>query len=111
LTEEEPPSHINNDCHLTLEHLQVSLDLVKAERVLLDQRKEASKLRKKLKGTQGYRESRKLLDLQRARLDKLKRTKAKANRIATRISKMQPSGWKEFLQVRQSSSLNVASCL
>ncbi|KAG0579357.1 hypothetical protein M758_4G093800 [Ceratodon purpureus] len=78
---------------------EVSIDLVKAERVLLDLRKEASKLRKKLKGSQGYRESRRLLDLQRARWDKLQRTKAKANRIDNRISKMQPSGWKEFLQV------------
>lgn len=87
----------------TLGHLQISLDLVKAERVLLDQRKEASKLRKKLKQTQGYKESRKLLEVQRSRLDKLQRTKAKASRINTRISQMQPSGWKEFLQVSQSA--------
>nr|PNR55603.1 hypothetical protein PHYPA_006500 [Physcomitrium patens] len=78
---------------------EVSLDLVKAERVLLDRRKEASKLRKKLKQTQGYRESRKLVDLQRSRFDKLQRITAKANRISNRISQMQPSGWKEFLQV------------
>ncbi|KAG0629390.1 hypothetical protein M758_1G100000 [Ceratodon purpureus] len=83
---------------LTSAH-KVSLDLMKAERVLVDQRKEASKLRKKLKATQGYRESRKLVDLQRSRLDKLERTRAKASRIENRISKMQPSGWKEFLQV------------
>lgn len=85
---------------MSLENLQVSLDLVKAERMLVDQRKEASKLRKKLKATQGYRESRKLVDLHRSRLDKLLRTRAKASRIENRISKMQPSGWKEFLQVR-----------
>lgn len=86
-SEEELLSYANNDCYLILEHLQVSSDLVEAERVFLDRRKEASKLRKKLKGSQGYRESKKLLDTQRARLDKLQRTKAKANRIATRISK------------------------
>lgn len=87
-----------------MENLQVSIDLVKAERVYIGLRKEASKLRKKLKATQGYRESRKLVDLQRSRFDKLQRARAKAFRIENRISRMQPSGWKEFLQVRQSSS-------
>lgn len=93
--------YVYKGCHLTMMHWQVSLDLVKAERVLLDRRKEASKLRKKLKQTQGYRESRKLVDLQRSRFDKLQRITAKANRISNRISQMQPSGWKEFLQVRR----------
>lgn len=67
--------------------------------MLLDQRKEVSKLRKKLKGTQGYRETKVLVGIQRLRLEKLQRLKAKSVRISTRINQMQPSGWKEFLQV------------
>lgn len=67
--------------------------------MLLTQRKEVAKLRKKLKLTQGHEESKIVVGLQKQRLEKLQWLRSKAARISTRINQMQPSGWKEFLQV------------
>ncbi|CAK9235184.1 unnamed protein product [Sphagnum troendelagicum] len=78
---------------------EVSLDLVKAERRLSDQRKLVSKLRKQLRATQGHRETKLLMGLQKMQIEKISRLQAKTARISARISQMQPTGWKEFLQV------------
>jgi hypothetical protein len=82
--------------------MQVSLDLVKAERRLSDQRKLVSKLRKQLRATQGHRETKLLMGLQKMQIEKISRLQAKTARISARISQMQPTGWKEFLQVVKS---------
>lgn len=74
-------------------------DLQLIEALVTQERKQIAQLRKKLKMTIGYKENQQLVVLQRSRFEKIARLKQKANRLATRISQMAPSGWKEFLQV------------
>lgn len=79
--------------------LQKSSVVVKAEKVLVIHDEELEKLNKKLKLTQGFRKYKLLLDLQQKRKDRIANLQSTASTLANRMKQLQPSGWKDFLQV------------
>lgn len=64
-----------------------------------DQRNKVSRLKKKIARTEGFREYKKIVDIASFTEEKIRRLKTKANRLINRIEQIEPSGWKEFLQV------------
>lgn len=64
-----------------------------------DQRNKVSRLKKKIARTEGFREYKKILDVAKFNEEKIRRLKARSLRLATRIEQIEPSGWKEFLQI------------
>ncbi|XP_020520261.1 DExH-box ATP-dependent RNA helicase DExH15 chloroplastic isoform X2 [Amborella trichopoda] len=64
-----------------------------------DQRTKVSKLRKQISRTKGFAEFKKIMDTANLTKEKIKRLKARSIRLVNRIEQIEPSGWKEFLQV------------
>ncbi|XP_039003587.1 DExH-box ATP-dependent RNA helicase DExH15 chloroplastic-like [Hibiscus syriacus] len=64
-----------------------------------DEMNKVSRLKKKIACTEGSREYRKILDTARFTEEKIKRLKARSNHLINRTEKIEPSGWKEFLQI------------
>ncbi|KAB2624647.1 DEAD-box ATP-dependent RNA helicase ISE2 [Pyrus ussuriensis x Pyrus communis] len=64
-----------------------------------DQRNKVSRLKKKISRTQGFREYKKIVDMAKFTEEKIKRLKSRARRLTNRIEQIEPSGWKEFLQI------------
>lgn len=64
-----------------------------------DQRNKVSRLKKKIARSEGFREYKKILDVAKFNEEKIRRLKARSRRLVTRIEQIEPSGWKEFLQV------------
>ncbi|VVA26127.1 PREDICTED: RNA helicase [Prunus dulcis] len=64
-----------------------------------DQRNKVSRLKKKISRTQGFREYKKIVDMAKFTEEKIKRLKGRSRRLTNRIEQIEPSGWKEFLQI------------
>lgn len=64
-----------------------------------DQRKMVSRLKKRIGRTQGFREYKKIIDMAKLTAEKIKRLEARSSHLVNRIERIEPSGWKEFLQV------------
>ena len=64
-----------------------------------EQRTKVSRLRKKITNTKGFREFKKITDFTSFTKEKIKRMTARSHRLIKRIEQIEPSGWKEFLQV------------
>lgn len=64
-----------------------------------DQRNRVSRLKKKIARTEGFRDYKKIIDIAKFTEEKIRRLKARSRRLITRIEQIEPSGWKEFLQV------------
>ncbi|KAK1423047.1 hypothetical protein QVD17_18341 [Tagetes erecta] len=64
-----------------------------------NQRNKVSHLKKKIAKTEGFKEYKKIVDVARFTEEKIQRLKARSNRLITRLEQIEPSGWKEFLQV------------
>lgn len=64
-----------------------------------DQRNKVSRLKKKISRTEGFREYKKIIDMAKFTVEKIKRLKARSRRLINRIEQIEPSGWKEFLQI------------
>ncbi|KAL1550934.1 DExH-box ATP-dependent RNA helicase DExH15 chloroplastic [Salvia divinorum] len=64
-----------------------------------DQRNKVSRLKKKIARTEGFREYKKILDIAKFNEEKIRRLKARSLRLSTRLEQIEPSGWKEFLQI------------
>ena len=65
-----------------------------------EQRNKVSRLKKKIARTEGFREYKKIIDMTKFIEEKIKRLKARSNRLISRIEQIEPSGWKEFMQVK-----------
>ncbi|KAJ7525182.1 hypothetical protein O6H91_17G040400 [Diphasiastrum complanatum] len=89
-------SDLTEDYQVSEEHLAAQKMFVKAKNLL-------AKRRQKFEETEGYKMYDLLCDLKNMRKQKIARMKAKVSRIEQRIKQMQPSGWKEFLQVLQAA--------
>jgi superfamily II RNA helicase len=76
-------------------------EVLAAETLVAEKKKEISILRKNLKRTLGYKEKHQLVVLQKSRLEKIARLQDKIVRMTSRIRQMAPSGWKEFLQIAE----------
>lgn len=72
-----------------------------------EQRKKVSRLKKKIASTKGFKEFKKVIDMMNFTEEKIKRLKARSNRLVRRIEQIEPSGWKEFLQVWWQTSINL----
>ncbi|XP_024194231.1 DExH-box ATP-dependent RNA helicase DExH15 chloroplastic isoform X2 [Rosa chinensis] len=64
-----------------------------------EQRSKVSRLKKKISRTQGFREYKKIIDMANYTEEKIKRLKGRSRRLTNRIEQIEPSGWKEFLQI------------
>ncbi|KAM7250800.1 hypothetical protein ACFE04_022683 [Oxalis oulophora] len=63
------------------------------------QRTRVSRLKKKISRTQGFKEYKKILDSTKFTEEKIKRLKSRSMRLTNRIEQIEPSGWKEFMQI------------
>ncbi|XP_042497950.1 DExH-box ATP-dependent RNA helicase DExH15 chloroplastic isoform X1 [Macadamia integrifolia] len=64
-----------------------------------DQRNKVSRLKKKIARTEGFKEYKKIIDMTNFTKEKIERLKARSVRLVSRIEQIEPSGWKEFLQI------------
>lgn len=81
------------------EVLQMSQPYLDAVECYKEQRNKVSRLKKRIARTEGFREYKKIVDMAKFTKEKIKRLKARSNRLISRIEKIEPSGWKEFLQI------------
>ncbi|EXB74741.1 DEAD-box ATP-dependent RNA helicase ISE2 [Morus notabilis] len=63
------------------------------------QRTKVARLKKKISRTEGFKEFKKILDMTKITEEKIKRLNARLRRLTNRIEQIEPSGWKEFLQI------------
>ncbi|PIA62311.1 hypothetical protein AQUCO_00200361v1 [Aquilegia coerulea] len=66
-----------------------------------EQRNKVSRLRKKITRTEGFKEYKMIIDMTNFTKEKIERLKARSTRLVNRIEQIEPSGWKEFLQISQ----------
>lgn len=64
-----------------------------------EQRNRVSRLKKRISRSEGFREYKKIIDMTNFTKEKIERLKARSIRLTNRIEQIEPSGWKEFLQV------------
>ncbi|XP_031480170.1 DExH-box ATP-dependent RNA helicase DExH15 chloroplastic [Nymphaea colorata] len=64
-----------------------------------DQRSKVKRLKKKLMNSRGYKEYKRIIDIASVTREKIERLKDRSNRLISRIQQIEPSGWKEFVQV------------
>ncbi|KAF8390326.1 hypothetical protein HHK36_024851 [Tetracentron sinense] len=81
------------------EVLQVSRVYHDAIECYKEQRNKVSRLKKKIARTEGFKEYKKIIDMVNFTKEKIERLKARSNRLISRIEQIEPSGWKEFLQI------------
>nr|DAD31083.1 TPA_asm: hypothetical protein HUJ06_009934 [Nelumbo nucifera] len=81
------------------EVLQMSQPYHDAVELYKEQRNRVSRLKKKIARTEGFKEYQKIIDMTNFSKEKIERLKARADRLITRIEQIEPSGWKEFLQI------------
>lgn len=65
-----------------------------------EQRNKVSRLKKRIARTEGFKEYKKIIDMGKFTEEKIARLKARADRLISRVEQIEPSGWKEFLQVK-----------
>lgn len=81
------------------EEMQVPLELLEAEVLYKKQRKKISRIKTEMRGTRASREHQQALGMEKLKEAKIAELEKKKSQMLKRISQMQPSGWKEFLQV------------
>ncbi|KAL5552980.1 hypothetical protein UlMin_040381 [Ulmus minor] len=64
-----------------------------------EQRTRVARLKKKIARTQGFKEYKKIIDATKLTEEKIKRLNARSKRLTNRIEQIEPSGWKDFLQI------------
>eukprot|EP00267_Zea_mays_P021926 XP_008646225.1 DExH-box ATP-dependent RNA helicase DExH15 chloroplastic isoform X2 [Zea mays] len=63
------------------------------------QRRKVSHLKKTIKATRGFKEFQKIIDMRNFTKEKIERLEARSRRLTRRIRQIEPTGWKEFLQI------------
>ncbi|XP_047324710.1 DExH-box ATP-dependent RNA helicase DExH15 chloroplastic [Impatiens glandulifera] len=81
------------------EVVQFSEAYLSAVECYKDQRRKVSRLKKRIVRTEGFKEYRKILDMTKFTEEKIERLKARSSRLLNRIEQIEPSGWREFMQV------------
>lgn len=79
--------------------LQLSQAYNDAVKCYKDQRNKVSRLNKRITYTKGYKEYKKIMDSAKFTEEKIQRLKVRSKRLIARIEQIEPTGWKEFLQV------------
>ncbi|KAK1316011.1 hypothetical protein QJS10_CPA05g01862 [Acorus calamus] len=78
---------------------QLSTAYLDAVSCYKEQRSKVSRLKKKITGTKGFKEFKRIIDLANFKKEKIERLKIREKRLTIRIEQIEPSGWKEFLQI------------
>ncbi|KAK6281646.1 hypothetical protein POUND7_015471 [Theobroma cacao] len=86
LSESDEVLHMSQEYDESVEHYK-------------EQRNKVARLKKKIARTEGFREYKKILDMGRFTEEKIKRLKARSNHLTNRMERIEPSGWKEFVQI------------
>ncbi|KAK8579455.1 hypothetical protein V6N13_142666 [Hibiscus sabdariffa] len=81
------------------EMLHMSQEYIESVEHYKEQRNKVSHLKKKIARTEGFQEYKKILDKAKFTEEKIKRLKTRSNHLINRMEKIEPSGWKEFLQI------------
>ncbi|EES07290.1 hypothetical protein BDA96_04G260200 [Sorghum bicolor] len=63
------------------------------------QRRKVSHLKKTIRSTKGFKEFQKIIDIRNFTKEKIERLEARSRRLTRRIRQIEPTGWKEFLQI------------
>ncbi|XP_040377451.1 DExH-box ATP-dependent RNA helicase DExH15 chloroplastic isoform X2 [Oryza brachyantha] len=63
------------------------------------QRRKVSQLKKTIRSTKGFKEFQKIIDMRNFTKEKIERLEARSRRLTRRIRQIEPTGWKEFLQI------------
>lgn len=74
---------------------------IEAQRIYRESKKFINSFQRRLRSTQWYKEFQRLSDLNLVQKEKIEHLKAKASRIKARISQIEPTGWRDFLQVAE----------
>ncbi|XP_057829348.2 DExH-box ATP-dependent RNA helicase DExH15 chloroplastic [Cryptomeria japonica] len=74
-------------------------EFIEAQRTYREGKKLINTFQRRLRSTEWYKEFQRLSDLNHVQKEKIERLKAKASRIKARISQIEPTGWRDFLQV------------
>jgi hypothetical protein len=72
---------------------------IESHRIYREHKKAVSVFKKRLKRTRCYQEFQRLSDMNKVQKEKIDRLKVKSNRIKGRIGQIEPTGWREFIQV------------
>ncbi|XP_042399064.1 DExH-box ATP-dependent RNA helicase DExH15 chloroplastic-like [Zingiber officinale] len=64
-----------------------------------EQRGKVSQLKKMITSTKGFKEFKKIIDKTKFTKEKIERMDARSKRLRKRISQIEPTGWREFLQI------------
>ncbi|XVF02347.1 hypothetical protein REPUB_Repub04eG0167700 [Reevesia pubescens] len=86
LSESDEVLHMSQEYKESVEHYK-------------EQRNKVARLKKKIARTEGFREYKKILDVAKFTEEKIKRLKTRSNHLINRMEQIEPSGWKEFLQI------------
>ncbi|KAJ0094119.1 hypothetical protein Patl1_16266 [Pistacia atlantica] len=86
LSEDDEVLHMSQEYHGAVENYK-------------QQRTKVARLKKKIARTEAFKEYKKILDTVKFTEEKIKRLKARSNRLINRIEQIEPSGWKEFLRI------------
>ncbi|KAJ0037455.1 hypothetical protein Pint_23096 [Pistacia integerrima] len=86
LSEDDEVLHMSQEYHDAVENYK-------------QQRIKVARLKKKIARTEAFKEYKKILDTVKFTEEKIKRLKARSNRLINRIEQIEPSGWKEFLRI------------
>nr|XP_016451153.1 PREDICTED: DExH-box ATP-dependent RNA helicase DExH15 chloroplastic-like [Nicotiana tabacum] len=81
------------------EVLQLSQAYNDAVECYKNQRNKVSRLKKRIARTEGFKEYKKIIDSAKFTEEKIRRLKVRSKRLIGRIEQIEPTGWKEFLQV------------
>ncbi|XP_020090516.1 DExH-box ATP-dependent RNA helicase DExH15 chloroplastic [Ananas comosus] len=64
-----------------------------------EQRRKVSRLKKKITNTKGFKEFKKIIDMRNFTKEKIERLEARSRRLTRRLEQIEPTGWREFLQI------------
>ncbi|KAI4383551.1 hypothetical protein MLD38_009377 [Melastoma candidum] len=83
------------------EALFTSQDFYNAVESYKQQRTKVARLKKKIARSEGFKEYKTIVDMTKFTEEKIRRLKARSKRLANRVQQIEPSGWKEFMQISQ----------
>lgn len=79
--------------------LQLSQAYNDAVECYKSQRNKVSRSKKRIARTEGFKQYQKIIDSAKFTEEKIRRLKVRSKRLIGRIEQIEPTGWKEFLQV------------
>lgn len=69
-----------------------------------EQKRKVSRLKKQITNTKGFKQFKKVMNMTNLTKERIGRLNSRSKRLIRRIEQIEPSGWKEFLQVASDPS-------